>query len=229
MRMLAALLITSVGFNAGCDRPAAASRDAPKSNEELLLAAAREYRAWTRISDRMELAPALCIWYGAQVRASDSADDATHGRKLYYLYACDADAYRELSSNGFATRNDDPPAPTPLGQTLVKETWAAVESPAPPVSPEPPGQYSSGPLVGVTEDYVDPCVQGPDGKRYCAGEQGDLFMMMKRPADTPDSDEGWIYAVVSSDASTIRSAGRLENCMKCHVEQGPERQFGLRF
>jgi hypothetical protein len=74
---------------------------------------AREYPSYGRVDDVQRRAPTDCrAPEPAPLRQSASRDLETHGRKLYYLYAKDREAYRmsrELAQ--------------PLGQVLVKESW----------------------------------------------------------------------------------------------------------
>ena len=71
------------------------------------------YAGWGRVDDAARRAPTDCeAPVPAPPRLSASRDPETHGRKLYYLFAKDREAYRlgrEL--------------PQPVGQVLVKETW----------------------------------------------------------------------------------------------------------
>ncbi len=78
-----------------------------------LLQAASEYKTWGTVEDNFQFAPALCAAPNLpprQPNISSSRDAATHGKKIYYLYAKDKLAYTRLN------RPDDP-------QTIVKESW----------------------------------------------------------------------------------------------------------
>jgi hypothetical protein len=62
---------------------------------------------------------------------------------------------------------------------------------------------------------------------YRTGTKADLFIMSKvGEAGTPNSDDGWIYAVVSPDGRTVRGAGRMEHCAACHARAPFGRLFG---
>lgn len=82
-------------------------------------AAARSYESYGRVDDVERLAPTDCRAPSLPpARMSASRDPETHGRKLYYLFAKNRDAYRmarELSQ--------------PAGQVLVKESWVPVGDP----------------------------------------------------------------------------------------------------
>lgn len=53
-----------------------------------------------------------------------------------------------------------------------------------------------------------------------------LFMMLKVGPAVSDSDDGWIYAMVSPDGSVVHEAGRIESCMSCHRDAKHGRLFG---
>ena len=72
------------------------------------------YPSYGRVDEVQREAPAACAdsVQAPTPRISASRDPGTHGRKLYYLYARNHEAYRmvrELSQ--------------PVGQVLVKESW----------------------------------------------------------------------------------------------------------
>lgn len=196
--------------------------DAPVHLRESLLEAAREYKTWTRVSDDLQWAPERCSGPPTPgVRASE-ADAGGHAFKLYYLFARDAADYRSFTDRTFERRSN-PSAPHPgmprLGQTLVKEGWHA--RPAP----------------GVVEDHA-PFTPGPrehvytrDGHAYTRGDQADLFLMHHigpaRGPDSPPTDNGWIYAVLSPDGSKVHAAGVIKSCAGCHADAGDDRLFGL--
>ncbi|MCA9299186.1 MAG: hypothetical protein KDA28_08980, partial [Phycisphaerales bacterium] len=47
--------------------------------------------------------------------------------------------------------------------------------------------------------------------------------------DTPDTDEGWVYATTTPDARTIVEAGRIESCIECHEQTTRDRMYGPRW
>lgn len=185
------------------------SRDLPEKKvtptEAKLLEIVANYKKWGRIDDSPKFAPTLC-------RAPDpstpfrsaSTDDATHGRKLYFLFARDSKAYRA-----------DKAVPE---QIVVKEAWVPEEVktesddrrlPRPSKEDEAIGHYRDG------------------DKAYRASKQAGLFIMMKLDPKTPDTDEGWIYATTDSERKKITQYGKIESCMKCHVDAKNDRLFGL--
>jgi hypothetical protein len=195
-----------------------------------LLAIAQEYEAWPRVSDKAHWAPTLCrVPPTSGALVSGSEDDATHGGKLYYLFASDAAAYQSISEFIAGHEEGDrtvierngvrlEPGVAPVGLTLVKQSWHAV----------PFDEQRDGPAE-VTDASGEPrrrAAAGADGKLYVTGEQSDLFVMTKMDPSTPDSDNGWVYAVVSHDQTEVRAAGRIASCMKCHVDAPSDRLFG---
>lgn len=71
------------------------------------------YASYGRVDDVRRWAPTDCkMPQPAPPRVSASRDPETHGRKQYYLYAKNHEAYRMV-------RELD----QPLGQVLVKESW----------------------------------------------------------------------------------------------------------
>jgi hypothetical protein len=103
------------------DRPASSTSATiaaatPGPFDARMLEIARDYPRWTRIRSSLAWALADCdVPIDRSVFASRSEDDATHGRKLYYLFARDAAAYARREGSAAA------------GQTLVKESWTPVE------------------------------------------------------------------------------------------------------
>lgn len=197
--------------------------DNPRADlDATLLAVASNYREYTRVSDYANWAPTLCTGpsQGPSV-LSRSGDDATHGGKLYFLYAKDGPFYLDATGrrqSGPAGTGEDVVA-SPVGQTIVKESWAAVE-------------------VGAEEaaawEHTDPAkrdvAKAPvarDGRFYRPGERRELFVMRRMDAATPDTDDGWIYATISADGSRVTASGRITSCMECHAKAPHGRLFGL--
>jgi hypothetical protein len=175
--------------------------------------AAAAYTKWGRVDARPNIAPELCRAplpedYGApsHVRMS-AADDAPHGKKLYYLWASDKRAY--LGDTAL-----------PVGFAIVKESFAAVPS-KPIKSPEQPRismSYDLPPIDWMIDD---------DGHYLRAGARKDLYVMVK-VGDQPGADHGWIYGTVAPDGR-VTSAGKVATCMGCHDDGARrERLFGLR-
>ncbi len=162
---------------------------------------AEEYSDWTRLGDAPLVAPTSCI--GPPPPApllSESRDYGTHGRKLYFLYARDVAAYRTWKESD-----------QPVGQAFVKQSFEPVI-----VAPE-------------SEEFMELKYQGKATLRraqgWKLGEERDLFVMYKLAPDTPNTDAGWVYGTVTPDGE-VTSAGRVANCMGCHVDADRDRMFG---
>ncbi len=76
-----------------------------------LLKIASEYQNYGKVDDMARWAPWLCSAPPPpKARLSASTDGGTHGRKVYYLFAKNRDAYMKKE-------------PSPVGQVVVKESW----------------------------------------------------------------------------------------------------------
>lgn len=168
-----------------------------------LLAVAAEYKSYGKVDDLARWAPWLCAAPPPpKARLSSSSDPSTHGRKVYFVYAKNRDQYFKK----------EPPQP---GQVVVKESWYPVCG-------------ANGEIklavreTGYPKEESDykPAAQASD-------KQGDLFIMIKLKADTPNTDNGWVYGTVTADGKTVTSAGRNESCMGCHIPAPNDRLFGL--
>lgn len=175
---------------------------APPSLLEPVHAVARGYLDFGRVDDMNRWSPELCMIRPGRGRVSGADEGSPHGRKLYYLYARDRDAY-------FPGVAD----PAPVGQAVVKEAFEPrLVDPAP-----DPG------LIGWGER--PPARHG--GHVYEPGEPHGLFVMLKLDPATPGTDEGWVYATVDVRGHVLR-AGRLDDCMACHDGAGTtDRLFGV--
>lgn len=83
--------------------------------EPRVLDVARSYPGYGPVDDQPRLAPAACASPGPRrpaPRESASRDEATHGRKIYYLFAKDRLAYLHAKDHD-----------QPDGQVVVKESW----------------------------------------------------------------------------------------------------------
>src|SRR5687767_7709592 len=84
------------------------------ASDARLVGVARDYPAYGRVDDLLRWAPTDCKAPApARPRPSASRDPDTHGRKLYYLYAKDFEAYRKGQV-----------LDQPVGQVLVKESYS---------------------------------------------------------------------------------------------------------
>ena len=200
---LGALLATDAMRAEESDTAEPPSIHAPAEIEARLIEIAGSRHEMTRVSSAAAWAPQLCV--APPNVFSKSEDEATHGRKMYYLYAMHADAYLALANDAAA-----PVAETPLGQALVKETW--IPTPVEELTEAERGSHTP--------------VRGPDMREYVFRERGQVFVMLKTGGDHEWTDNGWVYATLSADGSTVTASGRLESCMKCHIEAPHGRLFG---
>jgi hypothetical protein len=172
------------------------------------MAIAGDYLAWGRVDDELRWAPALCRQpLPGVARPSESTDQATHGGKLYSVFAKIHSAY----PNGPHT-----------GQAVVKQSWKTEQVTTPDASFNPGASAASN----DGGDHFYPYAK-KDGVVYRATEPAGLFIMFKVDPATPDTDEGWVYATVSA-AGQLTSSGRVAACMGCHETSAThERLFGV--
>jgi hypothetical protein len=167
---------------------------------------AGEYLAWGRVDDEVRWAPGLCRLPRAGVaRPSESDDATTHGQKLYSVFAKNNAAY----PNGPHT-----------DQVVVKQSWTAELVTGPDAGFDP--DHSRG---GDGGDHFYPYAQS-DGGLYRAAAPAGLYLMFKVAPATPDTDDGWVYATITT-AGQVTAAGRVASCMKCHEVAEHERLFGV--
>jgi len=172
---------------------------------EAARAYAAEYTTWGRVDDELRWAPFLCrIPSPALARASASTDSATHGQKLYSVFAKNHHAY----PNGPQT-----------DQVVVKQSWTAELVPGATYDP------LAARVPADAGDHFYGYVQG-DGGVYRAAAPAGLYIMFRLPPTTPDTDEGWVYATLTA-AGEVTAAGRVASCMTCHEVATHERLFGV--
>jgi hypothetical protein len=185
-----------------------------------LLAAAREYRGWQRVSDKANWAPTLCrIPAAAGAQQSRSSDGDTHGRKLYFLFARDAATYLGLPWLEDAAEIRAATARKLVGQVVVKQSWLPVE--VPPDSVPKLAALNPGDRV-IPEDYA---LDGDHAFR--TGAPAALYVMLKLDPATPGTDQGWVYGTLTADGTKVTAAGRIASCMECHESAPHDRLFGM--
>jgi hypothetical protein len=191
--------------------------------EQTLLSIAQRYPQFRLASPEPAWAIASCrlVSPGEMTGVPSRSDDQrTHGSKIYKLWVSDFDAYKRLSRVEPRDKNAPLPDPAviekpivsaPVGLTLVKETFESVEVPR---TEEPkPNPYRRDLVV--------------DGDRaFRQGAPAELFIMTKLDPKTPDTDNGWVYAVVSTDCKSVLRSGRIESCMNCHEQTTRDRLYG---
>jgi len=179
--------------------------------EEQVLDIAANYVAWGRVDDELRWAPWLCrIPYPGVTRPSGSDDEATHGRKLYSVFAKNHAAYPNGPHDG---------------QVVVKESWV-------PEVVDTDAGYTSGLNMyrsdaGTEADHFYPYAKGDGGVIYRAATFAGLYIMFKLDPSTADTDEGWVYATVTA-AGQVTASGRVASCMGCHETSAThERLYGV--
>jgi hypothetical protein len=185
-----------------------------------LLEIAKNYQSYQVMDRWARWAPGLCLPItsegvkGIRPKApeiSASTDTATHGRKLYYMFASKVTPAKE-GGVAYVVKGK----PSPVGQAIVKEAWTPEEC------------NSKDVPLSVARNNDSFCDSAyADGKCYRAKEKSALFIMFKLDPKTPGTDEGWVYGTVTPDAKKILSVGKVESCMKCHQEAPHDRLFGL--
>jgi len=159
------------------------------------------YFEYPKVDDRPHFAPGPCAPPQAfedepRVRLSSADASSLHTKKLYYLWVKDHESYLHPKEGQKA----------PVGQVLVKQAFAAVE-------------------VKDNDKRKRRDVASRDGHDYITGDPLALFIMAKFDEKQPNTDEGWLYAVVDFDG-TVRQAGVLNSCAKCHANAQHDRIFG---
>ncbi len=194
--------------------------------DRLLLDHATKYREWKRVSDLAYFAPTLCDTPPIADTLHSKSDDAeTHGSKLYHLYVSNQATYLHVNdtiaqSSYTRTTASDFNGTHVKELALVKQTWKPLRV----------DESVDGPAVQDNNDdrnWSYRFARGDDGHWYKPGEQADLFIMAKLDPETPNTDNGWVYGVVSSDGQRVLAASAIESCMKCHVKAPVDRLFGL--
>lgn len=174
---------------------------------EPLLAVVDEYLQYAMVDTTPMLAPELCSapdQTDLAPKITQSDDEETHGKKLYFLFVNDIAHY--LNQDG---------SKTPIGQAIVKESWSSIES-----NPDAHNLRSH-----ASGNRVNPRVK--DGDKILEIERRkDLFVMLKLAEETPGTDQGWIYGLVTPDTKEVTAAGKIATCAQCHESAKHDRLFG---
>ena len=169
-------------------------------------AIADDYLSWGRVDDELRWAPFLCRQpLPGVARPSESTDPNAHGQKLYSVFAKNHAAYPDGPNDG---------------QVVVKQSWIPelVTTPDAAFAPKSDSPFDAA-------DHFYPYAKG-DGGIYRAAAPAGLFIMFKVTPATDETDQGWVYATVST-AGQVTSAGRVASCMGCHETATHERLFGV--
>jgi len=170
----------------------------PSDLDQRLLKIAREYEQYGVVDMKFSWVQLLCRVYQPPGRISESDDAATHGGKIYLLYAKDWKAY----VSGIKESQ-------PVGQAIVKEAWdpKAISR----EEFEASGAYDY-------EHRMQPAER--DGAHFTAGKKHGLFIMFK-------DEQGWHYGTVSPNGRRVLQSGRIASCIKCHQDARPDSLYGL--
>ena len=187
-------------------------------------AVTRAYSAWPRLTRTPQWAPMMCAQPPAHTHAiahiSASGDQATHGRKLYYLHALDPARYFSDTnmSDGFIGQLSAAKLPG-IAQAIVKDAFAPKRA---------EGDALEDLKVALETGKKDeaPFAYDAEERQYVAGSAIGQFIMIRYAAAREGTDDGWIYATVDS-WGTITSIGKVASCMECHVDAPHGRLFGL--
>ena len=189
----------------------------PNLIEQQLLEIASEYRQYTCVSPHLMQALRLCradpgALLQPQLQSSSSNDGTTHGKKLYLLYAKDESDYANMHTG--AATNPLVIWENKVGQAVVKQSFERVH-----VGP-PNSVHGAG--VGIGDQATS---SDKDGL-FRRGEPKELFIMLRLPDTTPDTDRGWVYGVVTPDGKSVIQSGAIASCMECHQETTRDRLYG---
>jgi|GEM_PF-1320753 len=213
-----------LGFAFGCTNaehsiaPAASEASLPppelleRQRAAVLEAIARYQREETSWITGPAIAPQFCLLPPSAPRHGGPKDSSTGstlshgGRKVYHLYASNAEAYDAHVRDGSAVEP---------GFFLIKESWHARET-----------EQQSSRRMDSRPHLYEWAVRGPDDRFYLPDEPYGLFVMLKEPDDAPHTDRGWVYATASFDAREVFEVGRIASCIQCHQHAPHQRLYG---
>jgi hypothetical protein len=192
------------------------------SFNDRLIQIAGEYETYRKADRILRWAPLHCPFAPdqdgkiresrARLRYSASGDSRTHGRKLYHVFARHVwESRPDAREEAYGSYINFPKGESPVGQVIVKQSWVPEEV-----------EKGAVPRKDMPIQIVE-----RDGRHYRASRKDDLYIMYKLDPATERTDRGWVYGIVSADGKRVISAGRLDACMKCHVDAPHDRLFGL--
>lgn len=184
--------------------------------EGVLKEAVADYQVHGWVDDILRWAPGLCRLPMVRVSESRSTDLGTHGRKLYWLFAQDREAYG-ASAQG---------QPQPVGQILVKEAWGVRKATDAEVANA--AKLFPTPRPGVSDRFRTPVrlTVERDGVHWTPDQKQALYVMLKLGPDAEGTDGGWVYGTLTPDGQTVTSAGRVASCLRCHEQAKHDRMLG---
>ena len=172
---------------------------------EALVGAANQYLEFAMVNSVAIAAPRDCAPASdPDPKFSLSDDQDSHGEKLYFLFTNKIAHY--LSQDG---------TPSPVGQVLVKEAWTSKPSN---LNARNSRNHSSGIRINPRTKVGDQVLE--------IGRRSNLFVMLKMEADTPATDQGWVYGVVDPESKVVSESGKIPSCIQCHQDAKHDRLFG---
>lgn len=199
------------------------AKDSSDPYQARLLDIGKSYETY-RMLHELSLSTNACAAAFSRVegmKLSKASTAAAHGKKMYFLFRKDQPVVR----NGHQTH--------PVGQVIVKEAWIPEEV----ADPGPNSNYSDKLVSRTRKRQTEEGIQTwqftywpyveKDSKFFHAGAKAELFIMFKVDPSTSETDQGWVYATMSSDGKKILSAGKLKSCMKCHCDAPNDRVFSF--
>jgi hypothetical protein len=128
-----------------------------------------------------------------------------------------------------------PRGPVPIGQVVVKELWSSYyaggDEPFSPLNDVDLSMVATGsglppppdPWQRYRRDHRK--LTNARGQPYLTMDRTALLIVLKFPAETPGTDDGWVYATAHPYGGPVRAAGTLPGCMRCHQRAPHERLF----
>lgn len=136
------------------------------------------------------------------------ANSSEHGRKAYFLWSNKPGEYYDIAADDLGS--------APVGMTLVKESWTPIEG-------------FEGSLFGISSENIryttDPEVQ--EWGELAIAEPYGLFVMHKLDPETPNTDNGWVYATTNFAGTEIIEVGMIDSCISCHESAPHDRLYGV--
>lgn len=197
--------------------------------ESQLREIAKSFKTYARVSDdSVGWAPQMCMGPPpSRVGLTRAPEASAHGRKLYFLYARDQRAYLDMSYADSSCAPRTTPFTNPVGQVVVKEAFTPRPADDQRAEYERLRASANRPFSETPEAKAYALfAEDRAGKLFHADELAGLFVMLKLDPATAGTDQGWVYATIDKDLSTITSLGVVESCMNCHKQTDRDRLYG---